>query len=403
MATTPPTAVAIDLDRFQRGALYAGIAALVVCLIGAPFSPQQFFRSYLVAYQLWLGVALGCMAILMLYHLTGGAWGFVIRRPLEAGMRTLPLLLLLIVPVWVGMKYLYLWTDPAVVAGDKALESKQVYLNVPFFVGRTLLYFAIWLSMAYVLHRWSRRQDETGDLHLPRRFRLLSGPGLVLYGLTITFASVDWVMSLQPHWYSTIFPPLFAVGQILTGFAFVILFLFLLAPRAQFRAALAPDTLNDLGNLLLTFVIFWAYMTFSQFLLVWVGNLKEEIVWYLPRSRDGWQYVIWLLFVFHFAVPFLLLLQRSIKKDIGSLAGVAALLLFMHLVHLDWEVLPVFKNTPLYQHWMDFLAPVGVGGIWLAFFLWQLKRMPLLPLHDPNGLEAARLHELDLGEALSHG
>jgi hypothetical protein len=387
---------ALDLGRWQRASSSAGVVALGLCLIGGIFGQEdQFFRAYLAAYQWPLGIALGSMVLVMIYHLTGGAWGYLVRHILEASMRTLPFLVILFVPVALGMYWLYPWTTTA----DAALQHKEIYLNVTFFLIRTAIFFAAWLVMALLLSRWSEQQDAGDDPTLPRKLRRLSAPGLVVYGLTITFAGIDWIMSLQPHWYSTIFSVLFAVGQILTGMAFAIVILVLLRDRPALAQVVSPDTLNDLGNLLFTFIILWTYMSFSQFMLIWVSNLREEIVWYLPRTRHGWQWVAWAIALFHFFIPFLLLLSRDFKRNPVALAGVAAGILFMQLVQLFWQVLPAFPNTPIYEHWMDLLAPVGVGGLWLSFFLWQLERRPLLPRYDPSRLEAARLREIDEEEA----
>jgi hypothetical protein len=391
------------LDRLQRSALGVGGAALLLCLLGAFFSPEQFFRSYLVAYLLCLGIALGSLVTVMLYHLTGGAWGLTIRPFLEAGMRTLPLLALLFVPLAFGLKFLYPWARPEVVAADENLRHKEAYLNVPFFLVRAVIYFVVWITLAYVLDAWTTRQQRLGDPYgEPRRFRIVSGPGLVLYGLTITFASIDWVMSLQPDWYSTIFPPLFATGQLLAGYSFALVFMLLVVLPRLPGGAVAADVLNDLGNLLLTFVVLVTYLAFSQFLLIWIGNLPEEDVWYIPRLSDGWRGVALALAIFHFAVPFLLLLARAVKRNPQTLGFVAALILFMRLVDLDWQVLPAFPDTAVYQHWMDVLAPIGVGGIWLAFYAWQLQRRPLLPLLDPNRPEAVAVRQHGL-EAVPHG
>ncbi len=403
MSAAPPP-VRVELDRLQRTALMVGAVALLVCLLGALFSPEQFFRSYLVAFLLCLGIALGSLVVVMLHYLTGGAWGDAIRPFLEAGKRTLPLLALLFVPLIFGLRYLYPWARPEVVAVDANLQHKQAYVNVPFFLIRAAVYFILWIALTYLLDVWTTRQQRLGDPYgQPRRFRLLSGPGLVLYGLTITFASIDWLMSLQPDWYSTIFPPLFATGQLLSGYSFALAFaLLVVVPRLP-GVVIAPAVLNDLGNLLLAFLVFVTYLAFSQFLLIWVTNLPEEAAWYEPRLAGGWQIVALALALFHFAVPFLLLLSRRVKRDPRSLGLVAAFVLFMRLVHLDWEVLPAFPGTVWYQHWMDVLAPAGVGGIWLAYYIWQLKRRPLLLPAFLNQPEAGPLVERNLQEAINHG
>lgn len=373
-----------QLDRVQAQSLLVGAAALALCLVGALRSPEQFFRSYLFAYLFWLGIALGCFAVVMLHHLVGGAWGFVIQRLLEAGTRTLPLMALLILPLlFFGLPSLYIWARPQVVAGDELLQHKSWYLNKGFFLVRTVFYFAVWWTVAHFLNKWSSEQDRTAEPSLSRRLEMLSGPGLVLYALTVTFASVDWVMSLEPHWFSTIFGVLFMVGQVLTTLAFVIGVAMLLANHKPLSDILSPQHFHDLGNLMLAFVMLWAYVSFSQFLIIWSGNLPEEIPWYVRRLKGGWGSVAVVLILFHFALPFLLLLSRNIKRKVRMLGMVAVAMIFMRLVDLFWIVKPAFPKAVLF-HWMDFAAPIGVGGIWIAVFVWQLKGRPLLPLHDPR-------------------
>ncbi|MFY9585030.1 MAG: hypothetical protein WAR21_11140 [Candidatus Acidiferrales bacterium] len=375
-----------EVGRMQRRALGVGVAALALCVAGAIASPAQFFRSYLFGYLFWTGVALGCLAIVMLQHLSGGAWGMVIRRMLESGSRTLPLMALLFVPLIPGIRQLYGWAR-----SDNAISYQAAYLNVPFFLFRALLYFLVWLSIAYFLNRWSREQDRTGDLRLARRLQLLSGPGLVLYGLTATFAAIDWVMSLEPHWYSSIFGILIIGGQALSAMAFIIAVAVLLAQHEPLSGVLLPSHFNDLGKLLLTFVMLWAYFAFSQLLIIWSGNLPEEIPWYLHRLHSGWRWVGVLLILFHFALPFVLLLSRDLKRNARALALLAVGVIFMRLVDLFWLTAPEFWPGSFHLHWMDIAAPVGIGGVWLAVFAWQLRGWPLLPIGD-RYLEKALEH-----------
>jgi hypothetical protein len=375
------------LDQLQWRALIAGVVGLLLCLLGVYLDPVQFFRSYLVAYLFWLSIPLGCLAILMIHHLVGGTWGAVIRRMLEAATRTLPLLLVLFVPLWFGLEDLYTWADPEVVAKDPMLQHKSAYLNTPFFLLRVAGYFAIWLVLSYVLNRGSRRQEEasdwTADETARRRLRLLSGPGLALYGLTVTFAAVDWMMSLEPMWYSTVYGLRIAAGQLLAGLAMAIVITSWLAEREPLLEVLTPDHFQDLANFLLTFVMTWIYVAFSQYLIIWSGNLPEEIPWYLRRGSGSWGWVALCLLLFHFIVPFVLLLARPLKRRASLLAALAAGLLFVHLVELFWLVMPAFYPAGLYVHWLDIIAPVAVGGMWMALFFWQLKRRSLLPL-APN-------------------
>jgi hypothetical protein len=387
-----------NADALQWRALVIGVAGLMVCAVVACFRPGSVLRSYLVAFNFWLAIALGCLAVLMLYHLTGGQWGFILRRLLEASSRTLPLMPLLFLPIIFGLHQLYLWTDPSEVAADRILQHKaQYYLNIPGFIIRAAVYFSIWLAVAYFLNRWSREQDQTADPEFARRMRILSGPGLVFYGLAVTFASVDWLMSLDPRWYSTIFPVVFAVGQVQAGLAFAIAVLALLVSRPPLSRVISTPDLWDIGNLLQAFVMFWAYVAFAQFLLIWCGNLPEEIRWYTPRFQGGWEWFGVVLICCQFVLPFLLLLSRHIKRNPRTLCAVAIFLLVMRFVDLFWEIVPAFPPADVMGHWLDFMVAVvaaaGVGGLWLAFFCWQLKRLPLLPLHEPEFANASPQRE----------
>ena len=380
----PAQPLHLEGEFLQRRAWIVGAGGLLLGVVGLFINPAQFFYSYLLAYLFWLSIALGCCALVMLYHLVGGAWGFVIRRVLEAGTRTLPLMAALFVPLLFGLSYLYPWARPETVAGDELLQHKSAYLNIPFFIFRAGLYFAIWLGLARLLNKWSLEQDQTGDPSLARRLEVLSGPGLVLYGGAVTFSAIDWVMSLDPHWFSTIYGIIWMIGQVLTTMTFVILVMVLLANREPLANVLTPRHFHDLGNLLLAFVMLWAYVAFSQYLIMWSGNLAEEIPWYLHRMQGGWREVGVALITYHFALPFFILLSRRAKQSRLILATIAGGLLFMRLVDLFWLITPAFSHAGVSVHLLDLLTLVGVGGMWLAGFLGQLTRRPLLPLHDPQ-------------------
>jgi hypothetical protein len=377
-------AIGARLERLQRRSFITGGIGLAICAVAGIFNPAQFFRSYLVAFLFWSGIPLGCLAVLMLHHLVGGGWGFLIRRLLEAGTRTLPVVAALVVPLLLGIPHLYIWAHPEAVASDPLLLHKGVYLNVPFFAVRTVVYFVVWIVLAHFLNRWSADQDDTGAASLARRLYALSGPGLVVYGLTVTFASLDWAMSLEPDWFSTIYSAVFMIGQVLSALAFVTAMLMFLASSEPLSAVASPRYLNDLGNLLLAFVILWAYMAFSQFLIIWSGNLTDEISWYLHRVRGGWQWVAACVLAFHFGIPFLLLLSRDLKRNVRSLSLLAGALLFMRLLDMVWNVDPAFDPARIRVHWMDWVASLGLGGFWIAAFVRQLERRPLVPLHDPE-------------------
>lgn len=378
---TPGENLRPAFDRLQRAMLIVGLTALITTFGFYARNPEQFFRSYLLAFVFWIGFPLGSMAILMLNHLTGGDWGLPIRRPLEAATRTFPAILILFVPLLLGLKTLYPWMRPEVVTGDAILRAKAFYLNPSFFLTRAAIYFVIWFGLSYFLNKWSEEQDRTGDPAVAKRLEGLSGPGLIFYGLTVTYASIDWVMSLEPHWYSTIFGMIFMMIGVLGAMAMVIIVASLLARHEPFASLVVPAQFNDLGNLLLTFVMLWAYLSFSQWLIIWSGNLRDEIPWYMTRARGAWEGWGLFLIIFHFSVPFLLLLQRRLKRRVRVLAWVAAALILTDFMVVIWMVVPAFEPNRVHIHPQDLTAMCGIGGIWVAAFVWQLKRRPLLPLH----------------------
>jgi hypothetical protein len=383
-----------EWDRVQRLALIAGVAGLALFVLGSLFAWHNtalIFRSYLVAWTFWLGISLGSLAVLMMHYLVRGTWGLVLRRTLEAGMLTLPFMAVTFVPIAFGLPQLYGWVR----SNDPTLAEKQAYfLNVPFFLFRAIIYFAVWLLLVFVLERWSKQQDATPDTTPTLRMRMLGGPGLVLYGLTITFASIDWVMSLEPHFYSSIYGLIFAMGQVLSAFSFTIVAVLVLADVPPLSRVVIPDHLRDLGSLLLTWVMIWAYMEFSQLLLVWSGNLPDEVSWYVKRLQGGWQWFSLVLLLLQFALPFFLLLSNDIKKHGRTLLVVAIIVLAMRWFDMFWMIVPAHLDAEdvgafsFWRHWPELLLSlvgvVGLGGAWLAFFLWQLQRRPLLPIHDPD-------------------
>ncbi|HWM92416.1 MAG TPA: hypothetical protein VN493_16750 [Thermoanaerobaculia bacterium] len=375
-------------ERLQRLALIAGVAGIVVTALALLIDPDYFFRAWLVGWVYWAGVALGCLALSLLHHLTHGDWGIVLRRVMEAATRTLPVLLLLFIPLAFGLRELYIWARPEEVAQHHLLQLKEPYLNVPFFLIRQVLYFAVWCLAAFLISRMSARQDRGDDPGITRRMQLLAGPALAGYCLAVTFASVDWLMSLQPEWYSTIYGVYLMGSQALTALAFLITFAIWLARSAPLDRVFQARHFHDYGKLFFAFVMLWAYFSFSQFLIIWSGNLPEEIHFYLERFLHGWGLVALALVVFHFALPFVLLLSRDLKRNARRLAWVAGLMLVMRWVDLLWQVEPAFHVQHPALYWAYLAAPVGIGGIWLFFFLRELRKRPLLPVNDPYLPEA---------------
>ena len=376
--------------RVRAGIL--GLIGVLALAAGAFTAREQFFRSYLWAYIFFVGIAAGCLAWLMCQHQTGGAWGVVIRRPAEAAARTLPLLALLFVPLALGISSLYPWAQPDVLKTDHLVQAKHVYLNTGFFLVRTVAFFAGWIFLSWFLNRWSAAQDRDGAEPASTRMRHISGPGLVFWGFSVTFMSIDWAMSLNPHWFSTMWGLLFVAGQGLSAMAFLItilVFLFTFRPMSE---VLTPRHLHDVGKLLLANVMVWAYFSFSQFLIIWAGNLPEEIPFYLARLRGGWQYVALVLVLGHFALPFALLLSRDLKRNFKLLRNIAVFILCMRVVDIYWQIMPDASKGALSVSWLDLAAFIGLGGIWLAYYLMQLEKRPLLPLNEPQ-----------LAETLEHG
>jgi hypothetical protein len=376
------------LAGLQQRLLIAGAAGAAVSLVGALLNARQFFQSYLMAYMLCLGITLGCLALGMVHQLSGGAWGVLIRRPIGAATRVLPIMTVLFLPILLGMRTLYPWTDANLVAADEVLQHKRLYLNVPFFVARAVFYFAVWNLLTYLLNAWSLEQDQNPDPRLARRMQKLSAVGLLGYGLTITFASFDWLMSLEPHWFSTIYGVLIMGGQALSAMAFMIAALVWLGRRPPLDRIVAPAHFHDLGNLMLAFVMLWAYFSFSQYLIIWAGNLPLEISWYQHRLQTGWRTVGVTLILFHFAVPFVVLLSRTVKRAPELLIKVAMGMLVLRLVDLFWLIAPEFHENGLVVHWLDIVLPLSMGALWLAAFVWQFRGRPILPVHDPQFDEA---------------
>lgn len=386
--TTPLTRPAnfdppAELAGLQSKALLVGIAGAVACGAGAFLDNGQFYRSYLIGLLLWTGVPAGLFALGLLQHVTGGRWGLAARRMYEAAGRTLPLVLLFWIPIFVGLPKLYVWARPERVHGDHLLEHKAVWLNAPGFIGRTVVFFALWSAFAFVLSRMSDEQDRTGDPALVRRMRLVSAGGLVVFVLTMSLSAIDWLMSLDPYWISSIYGVYMIGGQVLSAFAFSIIVALWLSRRAPMEAVLVPKRFHDYGKLMFAFVMLWAYFSFSQFLIIWSGNLAEEVSWYIHRMNGGWKWVALAIIVLHFALPFLLLLSQEMKKNAARLARVAGLVLVMRWVDIYWQAAPAYADAHGF-HWLDIAAPVALGGLWVAAFFRELRRRPLLPARDPR-------------------
>src|SRR2546425_3913119 len=383
----------IELARVRNGALVVGALLLALLLPGLFINRDQFFHAYLVGFIFWTGITVGSLALLMLQHLTGGAWGLVIRRVLEASTRTLPLMLLLFVPVAIGLRHIYAWTDPAVMGATPALQKKAAsFLHPSFFIVRSLVYFAIWSLLAIVLNWLSLYQDRIADRRFGKQMQMVSGPGLILFVLTTTFAAIDWVMSLDPAWYSTIFGLIFVAAWTLSALAFTILVMSWLSAREPMNTVVQPRHFHDWGNLTLALVMLWTYFAFSQYLIIWSGNLPEETTWFVARKHGGWGVIALAIVILQFAFPFMMLLSRTMKKSAQKLALLAALILVMRIVDVVWLIEPTYSRGDFVFNWMDYVAPIAIGGLWLGTFTWQLQKRPLLPINDPQLEQALVAH-----------
>jgi hypothetical protein len=378
----PPVAQIIQLRS-----LIIGVAAAALSIVGAFVAPASFYSAYLTGFMFWLGLSLGCMAILMLYHLVGGGWGTVIRRIMEAGMMVLPLMFVLFIPILLNLPKLYFWARPEELTKDpKIAEIAHSYLNFNGILLRYIVYFAIWFGLAFLLNRWSAEQDTLeGGAKSTLRFRALSSIGLVIYSFTISFAVIDWVMSLQARWISTIYGLIFIAGEVLSAFCFAVVIERILSKRKPMSEYLTTTEVHDHGKFMFTFVMVWAYFNFSQWLIIWAGNLPEEIPWFVRRLSGGWGGVGLFLVIFHFSVPFALLLSRSLKKNVSWLVWLASWLMVMRIVDLWWHIEPV-SHPLIHLSWLHFTILAGMGGLWMAYFLHNLRSRSLLAVYAPQTL-----------------
>jgi hypothetical protein len=371
----------MGVRSIERRALTIGVVAGLASLVLAFVDKEKFFHAYLIAFMLWLGISLGCMVFLMIYHLTGGVWGTVVRRPLEAGVRTIWFMAVLFIPIAAGMKYIYFWLNPANVASNKHLvELTHSYLTHSGFILRAVIYFVIWIGLSWLLLSLSATQDKPPVRNLSPRFRVISGPGLILYAFTVTFAVIDWVMSLSAPWISTIYGFIFIVGECLAAISFIVIVETILIKYEPFSKVLKPKEIHDHGKLMLTFIMLWAYFSFSQLLITWAGNLPSEITWFTRRLYHGWQYVGLFLVLFHFAVPFALLLSRPLKRNPRRLVKVAIWLIIARYVDLFWCVEGNFRQS-FFVTLPDILLPIALGGLWVWMYFRNLRQAPLLPLY----------------------
>jgi hypothetical protein len=392
---TAPALIA-TLRKRQHIASFAGLVGLALLIVGFfTAGAEQFLRSYLVGFWLWLGAGAGCLLMLMTQYLTGGAWGVMIRKPLEAGAKTLYLFVLGFIPLLLGHETLYWWTTKEGQA-DAMIQAKSLYLNLPFLYVRYIVYALFLVTITYLLTKWSQREAETKSIEFSKKLETLSAPCTPIFFFLMTWCAIDYLMVLEPHWYSTVYGFMVVIGWCLMGMAVVIAAIALLAQFPPLDQAITKKHLHDLGKLLLALTMLWAYLEFSQLLITWSGNLPLETIWYIKRWNGGWGWVALIVLIGHFCLPFLLLLWQPIKKNLRSIGMVAVYLVIVHAVDVFSLVEPNFAKRIVDIHFsisvLDILAPIGFGGLWLAMFFRNLQTIPLLPAGAP-----------DLQKALNHG
>lgn len=395
-----------EVGGLRSLALGVGGIGTLIMAVGLYLDTEQALRSWLLGFIFWGGIGIGAIGIIILQYLTGGAWGVVIRRTVEAASRTLPLIILLFVPIALGVYFhkFYEWTH--LPPTDHVIHARGWYMTVWGWTLRSVIYFVIFGVMVYLLNKWSAKQDDSTTYEEAAgwlgRATAFSGPTMVIFALVVTFAVVDWVMTLEPHWFSTIWGLLFVAGWALSCLCFSVIVLVFLHDKVPMNNVLGRRHFHDLGKLMLALVMVWAYFNFSQYLIIYSGNIPEETVWYIRRTTGGWGYMAWGLILFHFAVPFLILLQQDLKRKPKRLAAVALFILFMRLVDMFFLIGPSPRidahggpQGAFIISWMDIVAPIAIGGWWVWYFLGQLMKRPLVPVKDPfleNAIEHGHGH-----------
>jgi hypothetical protein len=373
-----------ETKPFVKISLLAGIVGLAFAVIGYFVDAKQFYYSYLNAFVFWTTLMLGGLFFTMLHHISGAVWSTVLRRLLESFMITVPIMALFFVPIIFGIHDLYHWSHEDLVSNDVLLQKKSAYLNPTFFIIRTVFYFVIWYLLAKNLHKISLQQDSEIKTDHIKRMRTWSAPGIVLFALTITFAAFDWLMSLDAHWYSTIFGVYIFAGSFLGFTAFLILTGLSLRKKGILENTITTEHYHDLGKFLFAFTIFWGYMAFSQYFLIWYANIPEETIWYQHRWEGSWKYITLLLVFGHFLIPFIGLMPRAAKRNLNYLKLMCMWILLMHFFDLYWIIMPTLSEHGIHFSWMDVVTFIGIGGIFLWYFWFRYLSNALVPINDPQ-------------------
>jgi hypothetical protein len=380
-----------DKKFISKPALITGLIALIISASGFFVDREQFFFSYLTAFTFWTTVTLGGLFFVLIHNTTHAMWSTVLRRIMEMIMMTVPVMAILAIPVLFGIHDLYHWSHEDAVATDALLQKKAPYLNVPFFIIRTVFYFAVWILFSGMLYRISKQQDESFDPEQKEKLRKRSAPGIIIFALTITFAAFDWLMSLDPHWYSTIFGVYIFAGSFLAAIAVMVLIGLSLHKRNLLTDIITVEHFHDLGKFLFSFTIFWGYMAFSQYFLIWYANIPEETIWYLHRWEGNWKIITMTLVFGHFLIPFLALMPRAAKRNRTFLKIISVWILVMHFFDLYWIIMPTLHKHGIHFSWMDLTAMIGIGGIFIWYFWSRFLKGPLVPVNDSKLADSINL------------
>jgi len=373
----------LETGSLGRIALIVGIVGLLLCVAGLFMDSHQFFQAYLTAFTFWTTLSLGGIFFVLVHFLTGAVWSVVLRRIAENLASLIPVLTIFALPLFFGLHDLFHWSDAEYVAKDELLSHKVGFLNVPFFIVRNVIYFAVWNGIIFLINRFEKQLDA-GDMSAVGRLRKIAAIGVVLYAFTVTFFGFDWLMSLDAHWYSTMFGVYVFSGGFLTSLAVLTLILIFFHRQGVAEGLITMEHLHDMGKMMFAFTVWWAYIGGSQYFLIWYGNIPEETLWFLHRWEHGWKPVSMALIFLHFALPFALLIFQASKRNLIVLASVAGLLTIMHYVDHFWMVMPSFENHGPHLGWMHLAAWLGIGGIYVWFLCRRMGRGPLLPGNDPK-------------------
>ncbi|MBD3377187.1 hypothetical protein GF406_19310 [candidate division KSB1 bacterium] len=373
-----------ETGALSRISLIIGAVFLALSVIGFFVDKNQFFFSYQVAFTFWLSIGLGGLFLTLLHHVFGATWSIVLRRIMETIMSVLPWMVLFFLPMLLGLHELFHWTHSDAVAHDPLLQQKQPYLNVPFFIIRAVIYFSVWIYLARWFYKKSVDQDKEYDHKQAHRLRQVAAPAIILFALTLTFAAFDWMMSLDPHWYSTIYGVYYFAGSTLATISILIIFTRTIQAKGGMKNVLNLDHYHDMGKMLFTFVVFWAYIAFSQYFLIWYANIPEETLYYFHRWEGNWKTISLIIVFGKFVIPFLILITRSSKRNLTFLTTISLWLLLMQWLDLYWMIMPTLHPHSTHFSWLDVTTLLGIGGVFVGLFFNKVQKQEIVPVNDPK-------------------